>query len=377
MTQTNEMDETIVRLSLPAYNAMIMNMEKLKAQARDADAKQRVTYKNLIAEQSKAHQAKMLNSAQVKADSYDKQLRVERSHKAQLEGQILDLQFEVATLKDAANTFSVREELKIAEQRIRNLEAEIETVLFRQATEKSDEEKALSDALAQKEQELLELGAQLRAKGRKSEQDGQLLQHVTAERDQLLEAQENSRKGSANKELTATVSRLNQEIKGLREELANAKNDNTFLKHQCQKVAGNPSQTARIAELEAKFKKEQAENGRLRNNLLMTTKRLEAEQARSDRLGKAEATVRGAAHLITPAANAKLPKTVFDCIHCYVKNLDCDSGARCENCTSSGLPCTRWRCSMKHLLGNCPDTPCHFLHDEGGWLITKQGRPKW
>ena len=72
-------------------------------------------------------------------------------------------------------------------------------------------------------------------------------------------------------------------------------------------------------------------------------------------------SLQGAAHLVKPNANTQLPKTVFACSECY----------------ANGETCARWRCSLKHRLGNCPLTPCKLAHDEQGWLMLRTERPQW
>ncbi|EOA86587.1 uncharacterized protein SETTUDRAFT_30922 [Exserohilum turcica Et28A] len=88
-------------------------------------------------------------------------------------------------------------------------------------------------------------------------------------------------------------------------------------------------------------------------------------------------SLQGAAHLVKPNANTQLPKTVFACSECYANNLECDNNATCRSCTDRGETCARWRCSLKHRLGNCPLTPCKLAHDEQGWLMLRTERPQW
>lgn len=87
---------------------------------------------------------------------------------------------------------------------------------------------------------------------------------------------------------------------------------------------------------------------------------------------------RGAAHLVKPNVSSKLPKNVVSCSECYANNVTCDSSARCRNCTENNKDkCARWRCSMKHKLGECTSVPCPLPHDSQGWLVLREPRPEW
>jgi hypothetical protein len=87
--------------------------------------------------------------------------------------------------------------------------------------------------------------------------------------------------------------------------------------------------------------------------------------------------LRGAAHMVTPGDDVKLPQTVISCLECYTKNLPCDNGSTCRNCSENNTACKRWMCSLKHKYGNCPLAPCLLTHDPQGWLMSPRPRPEW
>jgi hypothetical protein len=65
-------------------------------------------------------------------------------------------------------------------------------------------------------------------------------------------------------------------------------------------------------------------------------------------------------------------------MNCYVKNLPCDHSITCHNCRGANRKCLRFRCSMQHVLKNCPDKPfCKLTHSNEGWLVTDHERPEW
>jgi hypothetical protein len=117
---------------------------------------------------------------------------------------------------------------------------------------------------------------------------------------------------------------------------------------------------------------------RFRSQLKGTEQQLKLYQERLMIVTNGGNNLRGAAHLVKPNLSSKLPKNVVSCSECYAKNLTCDSSARCRNCTESNNDkCARWRCSMKHKLGECTSVPCPLPHDSQGWLVLNGPRPEW
>ncbi|KAH5430345.1 hypothetical protein HBI46_008540 [Parastagonospora nodorum] len=115
---------------------------------------------------------------------------------------------------------------------------------------------------------------------------------------------------------------------------------------------------------------------RFRTQLKLVEHHLKLSQSRLMTATNNGALLRGAAHIVAPNENCKLPKKVMSCSECYALNLPCDSGSRCRNCIESNKKCARWRCSLKHKLGVCERAPCAPPHDPDGWLVTEP-RPEW
>jgi myosin heavy subunit len=117
---------------------------------------------------------------------------------------------------------------------------------------------------------------------------------------------------------------------------------------------------------------------RFRSQLKGTEQQLKLYQERLMIATNGGNNLRGAAHLVKPNLSSKLPKNVVSCSECYAKNLTCDSSACCRNCTeSNNNKCARWRCSMKHKLGECTSVPCPLPHESQGWLVLNGPRPEW
>ncbi|KAJ4357108.1 hypothetical protein N0V95_002764 [Ascochyta clinopodiicola] len=132
-----------------------------------------------------------------------------------------------------------------------------------------------------------------------------------------------------------------------------------------------------VGDLQAMFREKGSECDRYRTQLKNQEKRVEDYKQRILRASKDGAALRGAAHLVKPQANTKLSALVLGCSECYAQNVSCDNKARCRSCTENNEICARWRCGLHHILGQCPDTPCRFPHDEQGWLCQVEPRPEW
>ncbi|KAF2196809.1 hypothetical protein GQ43DRAFT_466900 [Delitschia confertaspora ATCC 74209] len=134
----------------------------------------------------------------------------------------------------------------------------------------------------------------------------------------------------------------------------------------------------KVQDLEDKLRQKTAENSRLRYENSLTERRLQSSQTQVDALseGGSWKFLRGAAHLVKPAKSTKLPPNVFDCIHCYVKNMTCDRENECVNCRAETTTCVRWKCSFVHKLKNC-EAPCQFTHNPDGWLVFQNARVEW
>lgn len=139
---------------------------------------------------------------------------------------------------------------------------------------------------------------------------------------------------------------------------------------------GLPSQKE-LEDLRQELAKQRATSDRQRNELRVMERRLDLSNKSFQKVESGIAHLRGAAHLIIPNTATRLAKNVFPCMECFVANKDCDSKSRCYNCTLNDVPCARWRCSMKHILQECKEMPCKFLHDNNGWLVTREQRPQW
>lgn len=129
-------------------------------------------------------------------------------------------------------------------------------------------------------------------------------------------------------------------------------------------------------DLQAKLREKTSLCDRQRDQLKTVERELRISEERLNNTQSGQ-LLQGAAHLVRPHMHAELPKRVVACSECYANNLECDSEARCRSCTERDVSCGRWRCSMKHKLGDCPLAPCKLSHDSQGWLILPRERPQW
>ena len=132
-----------------------------------------------------------------------------------------------------------------------------------------------------------------------------------------------------------------------------------------------------VGDLQDQLREKTSACDRLRTTLKTCEKRLENSEQRILRASNNGQALRGAAHPVKPLSNTKLSSLVMGCIECYNMNITCDNKSRCRHCTESNETCRRWRCSLKHILGQCPNVPCTFPHDADGWLLTTEPRPEW
>jgi hypothetical protein len=202
---------------------------------------------------------------------------------------------------------------------------------------------------------------------------------VEGERDSLLQTENQAHEYITRiKNLADTLSereelykRQTQNVESLQAAIDKLTMENHLLRNS------SPSQSM-INELKKKLEDKTAEASRNVNELRDMRKRYDNSQAAIEKAADNQKSLRGAAHLTKPSQNVNFHRTVFGCVECYVKGLDCDSGVRCKNCTDSDSMCSRWRCSLVHILKYCPpDRPCGLVHGQDGWVSTREARPQW
>lgn len=179
------------------------------------------------------------------------------------------------------------------------------------------------------------------------------------------------------KDLVQGLAQKERRIRYLETKLAEYENKCAFLSERLRQSAIAGSAEQQLTDLRKKIQESEAKNNRLAQDLKETQKRYLALKGVEEKLLGPASLFRGAAHLVAPPGIAKLPETVFTCIECYVKGLLCDNCSTCENCKAGGHVCSRWKCSIHKHLGYCPEMPCALVHDENGWLITKNAIPQW
>lgn len=150
----------------------------------------------------------------------------------------------------------------------------------------------------------------------------------------------------------------------------------TTLEDEVESLKARGNQES-INELKEQLRKMSSQYDRQCNQLKLSERLLVLSQGRVMKITNDGDYLRGAAHLVAPNEKGKLPTNVMPCSECYAKSLTCDSSARCRSCTDGNAQCARWRCSLKHKLGECPLEPCKLPHDSQGWLVLLNSRPQW
>ncbi|KAF2656319.1 hypothetical protein K491DRAFT_715540 [Lophiostoma macrostomum CBS 122681] len=202
------------------------------------------------------------------------------------------------------------------------------------------------------------------------------------ELDQLLRINQEITNASSNhdelvRELARDVTAKDMKLLTMAKGLETEKNQVRALTDQV--AALKPRNDGRTLEsLEKELKEKTTENMRYRIDATECHKKLQYMEATCRRLADNTTALRGSVLLVQPASTTKFPRTVLACKECWIKNLACDNGAKCQGCIDNGTKCLRWRCAMTHLLKHCPDQPfCTLGHSTYGWLESQQERPVW
>ncbi|ENI00701.1 hypothetical protein COCC4DRAFT_44096 [Bipolaris maydis ATCC 48331] len=275
--------------------------------------------------------------------------------------------------------------LKQSDEEIRSTKGDDESQLcklkYRNEVNK-DQKASMCRLLAQKESQIktqqlefdglsrrtTELEAKLKGLGKAAGECDFLRSTVAKlarERDEALQAS------------TSTAQDYETRIQKLTETLAKCRETNIELRGKLVEESFNKTKLEDDNEdLKAKLREKTSLCDRQRNQLKTAERELGISEERLNNTKNGQ-LLQGAAHLVKPNMHAELPKTVIACFECYANNLECDSEARCRSCTERDVSCGRWRCSMKHKLGDCPLTPCKLSHDSQGWLILPKKRPQW
>jgi hypothetical protein len=296
--------------------------------------------------------------------------------------QQMNIQFEQYKQQKSA----LRAILSQKDHGIRKLESDMDTLkaTIQAKTQERNQQrdvrvKRLVDEITKRDKEIEVLKNDIIEVANSAAELRRTLWSAESERSSLLETHKYSHEYIAQiRNLTNTLSEREELYKRqtLKVESLQAANEEFMMEnHLLRKNA--PSQ-GMINELEEKLKDKTAENSRNVNELRDMRKRYDNSQAAIEKAANDQKSLCGAAHLTKPSQKVKFHSTVFGCVECYVKGLECDSGARCRNCTDSDSMCLRWRCSLVQILKFCPpDRPCGLVHGQDGWVSTREARPQW
>lgn len=190
---------------------------------------------------------------------------------------------------------------------------------------------------------------------------------------------ENNTALALNQSLVEQMTQEESRVAELEAKLKAVVNQNNFLSEQLRQTAISVPTKNVIDSLKQKLEDERSKYSTLANEHNLIQKRILALQSEAKTPLPQQARdpgLCGSAKLVAPAKKSKLPLTVFRCIECYVKGLDCDNGNPCTSCKEDGEVCARWICSWLKYTGSC-DRSCNLVHDDVGWLMTKEPVPQW
>lgn len=356
-------DEPVVRITMHVWNAMGRDLQALKDDKRALETKLARVEK---VKQTVAKQVTDYNDEQqTQLGRYQYQNECNKTQKATMvrtisdkDIQIKELQLEMATLKDCAQTRSY------APNNYSDIVAEKDYLQAILDKEKVNSSRALANLTDVKNLEL-------KALSNKVDDLQKALEHSEIQREVVVDNQEY-------KTLAQTrLDQLNQRekiLRAMKERYAAEHTKVGELEDQREDLVRKLNQ---VGDLQGMLREKSSECDRFRTQLKLQEKRVEDFRQRTLRAANNGETLRGAAHLVKPQANTKFSSLVLGCSECYAKNITCDNKARCQHCTENNEVCARWRCSLKHKLGTCPDTPCRLPHDDAGWLGQVERRPEW
>jgi len=92
----------------------------------------------------------------------------------------------------------------------------------------------------------------------------------------------------------------------------------------------------KVKELESQLREKSSSCDRMRNDLKHTERRLEVTSKALHKVDN-HLQLKGAAHLIVPSDQTKLPRLVLPCSECFAKNITCDAHRLCQNCKLSQI----------------------------------------
>lgn len=207
----------------------------------------------------------------------------------------------------------------------------------------------------------------------KSSEIQNLTQLLDDARESKKKSQNNEHKTLADTRLEA-LSRYEKQLKSVNAKYASEHDRANRLEGRVEDIKG---QLHRVENLQTELSQKSSECDRWRTKYKNQEKMVDTCKQQIERARNENQSLRGAAHLVKPAPTSKLSPLVLGCTECYTMNITCDNKARCRNCTENNEQCSRWRCSLKHRLGQCPMVPCTFPHEEDGWLLAPEPRPQW
>jgi hypothetical protein len=203
------------------------------------------------------------------------------------------------------------------------------------------------------------------------------IERLTLDRDAAVRAQAHAGDHVTRAQnLVDTLAKREKVILDHRQQIMDEKLRSTYLEDEVEHLREKLDQE-NLDDLKEKLREKTSQCDRYRTQLKGTEQQLKLSQTRLKISMDGGEALKGGAHLVAPNTKSTLPRVVMSCSECYALNLPCDNGARCRSCTEGNRTCARWRCSMKHKLGECHMTPCVLPHDSQGWLIMPDPRPEW
>ena len=356
-------EEPVVRVTMHVWDAMDRDLEALKAERRALELK--------VARLEKAKQI-----APQQAVDYNDELQTQIG-KLQYQNEANKIQKATMARTLSEKDMEIKQlQLKLASVEQRAETAKNATTDYAQVVEERD---YLQDTLNNDRAEGSRLLTDLtNAKNREIETLSKKIEDLQEALNRAIVAASASTQSEEYKALAenrlARLTQCEKQLSALKNKYGTEHTKVNDLEDWVEDLRGKLSQ---VGDLQGQLNEKSRECERFRTNLRKQEKVVEDYKQRIMRVSHDGKALRGAAHLVVPKADTRFSHLVLGCAECYTKNITCDDKARCRHCTENNEKCARWRCSLKHVLGQCPNVPCSFPHESDGWLLATERRPQW
>ncbi|KAF2679943.1 hypothetical protein K458DRAFT_460441 [Lentithecium fluviatile CBS 122367] len=360
-------NEPIVRLTQAVYNSIMDQISRLQKDKTEALMKVSAIQRDL----DQLGECDRDASSTVGKLRY--QLESNKDYKAAMGREIRQKDIELYKMEMEIDSLKSKVvEFEALQLKLERLNGELNYLKTSMANEEDSHVSAIAQLTAAKDEETAELKAAKNEEIAAKETEIASLKAAVA-RNQAFVSDHATRA----KNVGDTQAQREKKIKQLEDRLLEEQEICNNLRDEVELLRESRPSREQVESLQEELRARRSEIHRQKNEIKLLNKRCEFKDQAIIKKTNPKIGLRGAAHLVIPSSNTRLPKYVFPCIECFAKNIDCDHSSRCQNCARDDEKCARWRCGVLHATGDCNPFSCTFVHDANGWLMTRGPRPQW